>query len=252
MNHVPPTISDYQPASDVLEAATLISPGYEQLGCIAMQHFMAFALCHGRPIRIHAVAESTAGFKQKLFLDQISAPNVLWFDADWWLLRPADFGEFLTGEFAAVRDPGANIKGEFPRTDCETHQLDRAKYINAGFFICPRKFSHIFPAARAYAEDKRCADYGDQSALNLALQRFNVPQRMLPFRYNFWKMAVDRGAFPFIPRNIIGLHGAGIPKDEKLAHLQAQRLVFSGEQLPLSEYDRAAVEALTWTRKEDL
>ena len=62
--------------------------------------------------------------------------------------------------------------------------------------------------------------------LNFALQQLGVPLKLLPFSFNFYKKAVEWGSFPYIPREIVGLHAAGVPLERKFQVLRAQTSVF--------------------------
>ena len=82
--------------------------------------------------------------------------------------------------------------------------------------------------ARRNPAQERPVDWTDQYFLNWGVQRQKGLLKRLPFALNFYKPAVDWGSYPFIPREIIGLHAAGAPLRDKLQTLESQAAVFGG------------------------
>lgn len=245
------------PASVSMEAVTVISPGYEDVGMEAVKRFNKFARCNGQPLRVTVLSEPVSGpgvYARKLDMDAFSGKSVVFFDADYWLLRHVDFGAYLNSpDFIGVRDHGTQLQGCFPREDCLKFGLDSAAYVNTGFFIFNADaHRELWPLARELMARADMADHGEQSYLNRAIQQLGIPQTMLPVKFNFWKFLADWGGLPFYPRGIIGLHGAGIPLHLKVKQLTAQAEVFETPQAPLCQDEWLALNAANYSHEKDL
>jgi hypothetical protein len=245
------------PSSVTMEAVTVISPGYEDVGLEAVKRFNKFARCNGQPLRVTILSEPVSGpgvYARKLDMDGFRSKSVVFFDADYWLLRPVDFGAFEnTQEFIGVRDHGTQLQGCFPREDCANFGLPPESYINTGFFIFHPGLHHeVWPLARELMAKGGMADHGEQSYLNLALHKLNIPRTTLPVKYNFWKFLADWGGLPFYPRGIIGLHGAGIPANLKVKQLTAQAEVFETPQAPLCQDEWLALNTANYSHEKNL
>lgn len=214
-------------------AVTITSPRYQHLTDEAVRRFQKHS---GLDVVVLWSGQEPA-FAAKLNLDLLVAPvPIVFFDVDLWLLRPFDFRSLAkSGRFCAVPDPGAWNPLAFPHTDCESNDWNKETYFNSGLFACDLSK----PEIRRVFEDARrkldaChhktapapADWTDQFFLNWGLQQQPALFKRLPFALNFYKRAVDWGSYPHIPREIIGLHAAGVPVEEKLAKLRRESEVF--------------------------
>lgn len=220
---------------------TVSSPKYAHLTDEAVKRFRAMT---GLDVVV-IWSQQEPAFASKLNLDLlVAARPIVFFDVDLWMLRPFDFVPLAQSKFfSAVPDPGALNKDAFPHTDCEREGWEKANYFNSGLFCCDLsrpEIRDIFKTARRLltaCHDKQFAkpvDWTDQFFLNYAVQ-LHAGLYKLPFAMNFYKKAVDWGSFPHIPREIIGLHAAGVPIKDKLATLQREAAVFgepSGKMLP--------------------
>jgi hypothetical protein len=190
------------------------------------------------------VVKSEPCFERKLHLDLLCPKDrLVFFDSDYYLLRRLRVSG-PSSSFIAVHDPSVWNPHAFPHTDCERFGLDKRRYFNTGFFVCDLRVElhrRVFQLARQmYAEctemkREKPVDWTDQFFLNAAVQQLGVPVTFLPFAFNFYKKAVDWGSFPYIPREIVGLHGAGIPVGQKFQALRAQATVFGEECSEMSE-----------------
>jgi len=54
---------------------------------------------------------------------------------------------------------------------------------------------------------------------------------LIPLKFNFYLRASQWGQVPYIPRDIIGLHAAGIELKDKKRSLEIQAEVFTNELL---------------------
>lgn len=219
---------------------TLVSPGYEHLAEEAVRRFRVST---GLSVLVLHV-EREPSYAAKLNLDLLVAPRpIVFFDVDLWMLRPHEFAPLAgSGRFGAVPDAGAWNPRTFPYADCEREGWDRADYFNSGLLVCDLarpEIRAVFAAARKRLADCHAgrqeapADYGDQYFLNWAVRQQPGLLRRLPLELNFYKRVVDGGNYPHLPREIIGLHAAGIPLGEKLAALHAQAAVFGEPVLPM-------------------
>lgn len=215
-----------------LLGATIITPGYEALGEEAVKRFQQHT---GLPCNVLRFS-GDSGFAYKLALPDLLPPvPVVFFDADLWLLRKTDFGpQIAKGAVSAVPDPGTRDANSFVSLDCEKLGLERRQYFNSGLFIADFSCEHVRAAFRRAAkilEDKtthEITDYGDQTALNMAIQRSGVPFHPMPAGFNFFMHAVSHG-YGSVPDLVYGLHAAGVKKADKLAHLKSLASVFGFE-----------------------
>lgn len=215
---------------------TIVSPAYEHLAEEAISRFRKFA---GLDVVALEVPDS-GGFAAKLNLDRYVAPvPVVFFDVDLWLLRKFDFAPLLnSGKWCAVPDPGAYNPQAFPHTDSEAEGWEKADYFNSGLIVCDlSRPSHrrVFEDARRHFQTggKKPADWTDQFWLNWAVQQQPGLLHRLPLELNFYKLAVDWGSYPHIPREIIGLHAAGAKVGEKLSRLKREAAVFGEPSCPM-------------------
>lgn len=113
--------------------------------------------------------------------------------------------------------------------------MPKTEYFNSG--LMGMSFAHeghrrLFSEARALkkvGQRKKAlkpVDWTDQVWLNRARLNIGLPWVKLPTSYNFYLRASQWGQLPWIPRKIIGLHGAGIKTKDKYRLLKQQARVF--------------------------
>lgn len=215
-----------------LLGVTIITPGYEAMGEEAVKRFQQHTGLPCSALRFNG----DSGFAYKLALPDLAPPvPVVFFDADLWLLRTTDFpSQLAKGAVSAVRDPGTRDAGSFVSQDCSKLGLEPRQYFNSGLFIADFSCEHVRAAFRKAAEilkekdTHQIADYGDQTALNMAVQRCGVPFHPMPAGFNFFMHAVSHG-YASVPDLVYGLHAAGVKKADKLAHLKSHAAVFGFE-----------------------
>lgn len=214
---------------------TVISPSYAKIGNEAVKRFKKFT-----GARVHVVrCKDKDGFETKLNLDKIVGEGpFVFFDADWWLLRELDISTLCGGYgWSGVQDPMVHHPHCIPFKDCRDHGLQTHKYINTGLFGCDtrlRDHRWVFQEARrTWKRGIKTHDHTDQYHLNRAILRSGLPQKMLPFGYNYFTFAVNLGGFPYIPRIIVGLHAAGSQKHRKMATLKREAAVFGYTAKPM-------------------
>lgn len=225
-------------------AVTVISPSYRIIGNEAVERVKRFTKL---PVEVVECSDDQ-GFLNKLSLhEHFRGHRVMFFDADWWMLRPFDF-EKMRGVWFGVKDPCVFQPHSFCFQDCEKHGLERDTYINTGMFVCDLaqpEHREVFVRARDGFQMRQegvmlCKDVTDQYHINKALKDLNEYVSLLPFRFNFYKKAVDWGAATHIPRHIVGLHAAGYVLHNKLPRLREQAATFTEEERdiqPLALYD---------------
>lgn len=227
---------------------TVITPAYRKVGREAVRRFKKFT---GLDVIVLKGRDSD-GFDLKLRLDQL-LPNrpIVFFDADYWLLRKVDMkGICSTGVWLGVQDTTIHHPHCFPYKDCAENGLDKHRYINTGFFVCDlSKTEHrqVFVKARrtrkAYLAGKQKSyDHTDQFHINKGME--GIPLILLPLSYNFFTFASREGCCQ-IPREIIGLHGAGARTKEKYDVLMSESKVFGRETQPM--WDDAVKHAYAMT-----
>lgn len=216
-------------------AVTIISPSYEKVGREAVRRMERYS---GLKVKVLQCSDKD-GFETKLKLDRLCPKRpVLFFDADLWSLRKWDPGQMMgTGCFYAVHDTAVWNCHTFCHHDTHRHGLDPARYFNSGLFIWDnRRPEHreVFKAARkSWAEQKagrkHYEDKTDQAHLNFGLLHSAVPLQWLPIQYNAYCFGIRHGQFPYYPRDIINLHGAGIAAKNKFARLKVEASVFGAK-----------------------
>ena len=210
---------------------TVISPSYREVGREAVKRFKRFT-----GLDVHIIrCRDEDGFHAKLRLDKACGRRpIIFFDADYWLLDRPGFEAMASPALVAVHDPAAFNPYAFPHTDCEAFHMPKSEYFNSGLMLLDFRLPQhrkLFQLARAlYKRAKeKPTDTTDQFWLNLARLRLGIPLTRLPTQYNFYLLSAYWGQQAWIPRHIIGLHGAGIPAREKHTRLQQQSAVFTHE-----------------------
>lgn len=201
---------------------TIQSRGYAALAKEASRRFRRFTGLECLTLK------TEDGYFAKLNLDKLAPKRpIIFFDADLWLLRPMNIKQVVN--WTAVNDPGVYHDHAFPHEDCLATGIYMPHYFNSGLIMCDlRVKTHrdVFKEARRlHRAAKRKGAYqtkdpGDQFYLNLAIHRLGTPITLLPFQYNFYMHMVKGGCFPHIPREVIGLHAAGVRLSEKMDHLK--------------------------------
>lgn len=227
-------------------AVTVISPSYRKVGGEAIRRMRRYA-----GLDVYVIECSDAeGFQTKLSLDQLCPKKpVLFFDADVWSLRdwtPQDLAG--AGQFFAVHDPAVWNPHTFCHHDTHKNGLDSHRYFNSGVFIWNNQFAdhrEIFKIARRSWKaqqrgEKHYEDKTDQAHLNFGLIESGVPLQWLPLQYNCYCFSIRHGQFSHYPRDIINLHGAGIPAKKKHAQMKVEAQVFGEKIYPMHH------EAILW------
>lgn len=202
----------------------IISPSYAKLGAEAVRRFKKFTRLKVKIIR----CKDEDGYFTKLCLDRlVGRKKVIYFDSDWWCLRPLDTSRLQFGAFCAAPDWGVFHPHAFPKEDCERLGMRKDLYFNSGFWCADfsnPQHRQMFSAARKlwkyHQKKKITGDPGEQTILNLARHRTGTPIQMLPTVVNYYRHSTDQGVYQDIPAEVIGLHAAGVPLKKKLRHLQ--------------------------------
>lgn len=202
---------------------TVVTPKYAALADESIRRFRRFT---GLEVLRIEVNEGD-GFKAKLNLPALCPwKRIVFFDADWWLLRPVDLTVWHE-EFCAVPDPSTADPGSFCRKDAETMGLPVAEYFNSGFFIADFERETVRDMFTQRAPDDGLADVTDQSHLNRRRMECDVWLRALPLAWNYYHRAATWGCVKAIPPHLLAIHAAGVPVEEKQCHLEAMAMVFS-------------------------
>lgn len=222
-----------------ITGCTIITPGYEEVGTEAVRRWEAYS---GMPcLALHAAGGREA-FEIKLSLPLfLNAQRIAFFDADWWALRPLPIKELTQKPFSAVVDPGASRDPRsFAAKDCEDHRMNPSLYFNSGFWVADltkQAVMKVFAEALTFFKNEGWHDFGEQSALNKAVQSERpwktwVAPHRLPLEWNFFLHAVKHSKQSFIPSKIYGLHAAGVPAAQKMEHLTLYAKAFGYPMSP--------------------
>jgi len=225
----------------------IISPSYEKVGREAVKRFQEKT---GLECKVHETDDGPEAFRDKLQLERIAGRRPFcFFDSDLWFLDRPEFS-FGHPTLLACHDSGTTNPSSFPHTDCERFNLDKTAYINTGLIIVDtREERHrewFAEARRLFKRGQRRkavkpVDWTDQIWLNMAKANVGIPWARLPSAYNFYLFEAIWGQQPWIPRNIIGLHGAGIKAKDKFRKLKEQAKVFEYPSHPM-QAEAAAFE----------
>jgi len=125
----------------------------------------------------------------KLTLPYIFDQTFVFFDADHWFVNDCDLSQYDNKEeIFAVPDLGRFKKEDFPQEDCYWNGIDQEDYFNTGFFIANgrnQKIKKAFHYALGLSQRLKVKDFGEQSYLNIAIQRMGVPFVPLAYGYNY-------------------------------------------------------------------
>lgn len=214
-------------------ACTLVSPAFEHMVFDAVRHFK-----DNTGMDVHIIwSDAEPAHNKKLEVSQLfKGQSVVFFDADLWVIRPLDLSQFNNvPEFVCVRDPGIFDPDQFPQKDSVILGIKQGDYFNSGFFVANfRREDHCRAfdiALQLCAEQDNgmwpgIGDHGEQSFLNVGVQRAGCTVKYLPFAYNCYNLAVRFGCYPEYPREIVCLHAAGVHYTEKQRWLQTRKEVF--------------------------
>lgn len=219
---------------------TIISPSYEKVGKEAVSRFKKHV---GIDVKIHECGDDE-GFEAKLQLDRIAGRrNVIFFDSDLWFLDKPNLEKSLGHScLLAVHDSAAFNPHAFPHTDCERFGMPKTEYFNSGLMclsFSQEKHRQMFSEARRLHRSSKKksaikpADWTDQVWLNRARLQVGLPWVRLPTAYNYYLRSSQWGQLPWIPRKIVGLHGAGIKAPQKYSKLKQQARVFEYPTCPM-------------------
>lgn len=217
----------------------IISPSYEKVGREAIRRFQKYT---GLEVKVHETEDGRDAFMAKLSLDKIAGRRPFcFFDSDWWLLDEPNL-QFGHPVLMACHDSATLNPHAFPHTDCERFGMEKSEYVNTGFLVLDTrldKHRQWFAEARRLekAGQRKKAikpvDVTDQIWLNLAKKNIGLPWVRLPSNYNFYLYEAFWGQQSWIPRHIIGLHGAGIKSSKKFVRLKEQARVFEHPVCPM-------------------
>jgi lipopolysaccharide biosynthesis glycosyltransferase len=222
-------------------AVTVISRSYRRVGREAVKRMKKQT---GLEVRVIECADAD-GFQTKLDLDKLCPKKpVLFFDADVWCLREWKPDELATMScLMAVHDPAVWNPYAFCHTDTHEHGLQPLRYFNSGVMIWRNDLAEhrkMFKIARASWRQmqlgkKKYADVTDQAHLNFGAMESGIPLQWLPMQYNTYCFSVRHGQSSHYPRDIINLHGAGIPTKRKYSELKIEAHVFGQKIYPMHQ-----------------
>lgn len=201
---------------------TICSPNYLKSG-IAMESIRRFMKHTGlacQPLFTH----NERNYLAKLQLIKSYNSTIVYFDSDLWFNKDVDLKQFNNKEeFFAVKDCEnhplncSNWEDTFSYQDCKNLNMDTDKYFNGGLMIFNRKYhADVMDDALHHlrTNPNDFADFGEQSALNCAIQRSDVKLELLPVNYNC--MVGGSAELEDICKDPYAVHAAGVPFDRKI------------------------------------
>jgi hypothetical protein len=229
-----------------IQILTIITPSYEKVGREMIRRVKKFT---GHEVKVIECPDSD-GFWQKLNLDKHAGRRRLIFmDADLWPLRKWNPEEVHLGDcIQGCWDHATLNPHAFPHTDCHKHGLQWDRYLNTGLLMWDNRNSdhrEIFKVARQSWKEKAAgrkqySDWTDQAHLNFGIQQSRLPVQLLPESYNCYLFGIAHGQRPYIPREIINLHGAGIPAKKKYSQMRHQAMTLGYTVYPMHQ------DAVNW------
>lgn len=210
-------------------AAMVVSPSYRSLAREAMRRVKKFTGLEVQELR----CGDKEGFEMKLHLDRVCRnKQVLIIDADLWILRPWNLSQLMgSPSLVCCHDSAVWNPHSFCWKDCHDNGLDKFSYFNSGMMIWDfqrKEHCEVFKMARASWRSSKIKreDKSDQFHLNRAVMNLRIPITFLHERHNCYTLASVWGQTSSIPREIIGLHAAGVPLKMKHDVLRAESSVF--------------------------
>ena len=221
----------------------VVSPAYRKLARESVRRVKKFTGLEVQELR----CGDDGGFEMKLHLDRVCGnKRVLILDSDLWILRPWDLSQLMgSASMVCCHDSAVWNPHSFCWKDCQQNGLDQFSYFNSGMMIWDftrKEHCEAFKLARASWRSKKVKrdDKSDQFHLNRAVKELGIPLTFLHERHNCYTLASVWGQTPSIPREIIGLHAAGVPLKMKHDVLKAEASVFGRHHQPMFH------EAIRW------
>jgi hypothetical protein len=228
-----------------IQILTIITPSYEKVGREMIRRVKKFT---GHEVKVIECPDSD-GFWQKLNLDKHTVRRkTIWMDCDMWPIRHWNPEHLHLGScIQGVHDSGVFNHHSFCHTDCKKGGLDWDRYLNTGLVFWDNSnpdHREMFKLARRIWKDnqkkRRFVDVTDQGCWNAAIKDLGLPLQFLPEQHNCYLFGIFHGQRPYIPRDIINLHGAGIPAKSKYSRLKMQASVLGQKMWPMHQ------EAVNW------
>lgn len=189
----------------MLGVTIAIGNSYKRMGARATASFAKNAGLETRIVTPEWTRGDARISKLDLF-DLVSEDRFMFFDADMLMIRQDDLSFGFVDGWGGVGESD-NWLIDF---DCQAQGLDRAKYFNSGIMWLDRsQHEEIFLRAK----EMHVSGLADQTPLNVAVQRAEMPVTMFDERYN---------------RIITGEDD--IPDDTVIAHAVACRDPMAGRQ----------------------
>lgn len=207
---------------------TISTPGYFELAKEAARRYRQYSGFDSVILEV----DKGDGFEAKFRLvDNFKGKQICFFDADCWAVRDLKLEQFIDYPgVIGVNDPTHVSDCSFVRHDSIALGIKFEEYLNTGFLILNFNDPTVVKAFEdakiniIRKQELNVRDRTEQSILNYGFRHTKV--NILPFKYNFFKPAVDWGHFPYIPRDIVNVHAAGYPLPQKLKQLKKQCAVF--------------------------
>ena len=199
---------------------------------IANDAYMPLAIEAGRRFKKHTglpyvivSVHDKKPYLNKLRLHTMFNQTVVFFDSDLWFVQDCDlFHLNEKKEFIAVKDI---LETNDPDNcifikDCKLHGINKSLYFNTGFYIWNNNHKEIIEEAWRLSQTLKINDFGEQSYLNIAVQRSGCDIKFLSNAFNRFKhFELDNQKLKVF--DAYAIHGTGeAGAENKLAYLKAQ------------------------------
>lgn len=173
-------------------AATVSDEPFEELAQESIKRFKRFN--PNIPVVHYRLPRVQNAFINKLevlwFLSRQSQ-MVLFFDCDWWQIRPFDFSQLEKDDgkkfIYAARDSARHKKNPkcFVCVDIERYGLEADDYFNTGLIAFSSYHTEVFRQAIEEFKARNQDFRGEQSCINVAVQENAIPTRFLSSTFNY-------------------------------------------------------------------
>lgn len=110
--------------------------------------------------------------------------TVIFFDADTRWVKPFDHLT-LTRDFGMVPDPGRYNPAAFPMGDCARLGMNPDVYGNSGVMVFGAEHRPLWALCNSLWGKVKVDDFGEQTIINLAIQKLGVKRAVLSDDWNF-------------------------------------------------------------------
>lgn len=193
----------------------LSTDDYREMAVIAAEKFKKHTGLNCIIVDSNLEREEVFKAKLEMWL-HAQGQTVVQFDSDLWFCRDVDLSEFDDSrKFYGALDPGRAKGWGAPYKDSSAHGISFESYINTGLMIYNERHHHVMEHALSLYEDESITveDFGEQSYVNIALQRDSVPLGILDPSYNYGPFGVMHDLYDQEINQPFAVHALGYTAD---------------------------------------